>query len=627
VLVRGFKAGLLLLMLLFVQLHAAGQAQIPHVVALHSTIGAVRDLVIQDSLAFLVDSDGSLQILNIANPVNPELLGTYQAEHELHKLSVHGRYAYCASGGAGLLIIDVSSPQTPRLIRQIKIPGFVYDAAVDGSFLYLACAYDGLYVVDCSDPYAPTIVGELPLPGLAFDISVSSGYAYIASGRAGLNIVNVENPYAPQLTTTHPTEGFTCAIHVANSLAYLANGESGFQVMDVSRPTAPLVLAQQNSQPAYAIVTEEDIAFVGGTNVRIYDMRSPRYPYLIGSCETPWPIWAIAKHGQALFTAHGERGWAVVSVDQYASLKLVGEISLPGYAMSVTTWNDYAYVAADSAGVQVVDVAEPTAPFLCGSYGEHACRELAINGNLAFLCDESGGLVIVNVSNPYLPVLVGRFWGESGNPRGVTVDVQRVYLACGFYGMKILESDGAGGVALLGQTSPSDTVWNVAVKGNIAFAADEFEGVLVFDAADPQNPIWLNTIPLYRPMKLAIEGNYLYVACAEYGVAIVDIHIPSMPEFVGRCATYFANDVLPLSDSLALVADDTAGLGVIDTSDKGRAVLLTHYRFGHRGPVWGLARSGDNVLMAAGFGGLKVVSIKALYARSEVKQKHWTLYY
>ncbi len=626
-LVRQRKPIQLFLILLLVQLHAAALAQVPRVAALHHSASAVTDIVIQESLAFLADSNGALQIFNIANSVNPELVGTYQSDDELRKLSIQGRYAYCANAGAGALIIDISTPQSPQLIRQIKIPGFVYDAVIDGRFLYLACAYNGLYVVDCYNPYSANIIARLPLPGLAFDISVSRGYAYVASGRGGLSIVNIENPYAPRLMTTYPTEGFACAIHIADTLAYLANGESGFQIIDISTPGAPSLLAEQNAEPAYAIVTEGDFAFVGGRNVRIYDTGSPRYPQLIGSCDTAWPIWAMAKNEQTLFAAHGEKGWAALCLKDYASLKLVGEISLPSYAMSVVTWDDYAYVAADFGGLHVVDVVQPTAPFLCSSYSDYACRDLATNGDLAFLCDESGGLVIVNVSNPYLPVLSGRFWGESGNPRGVTLDAQRIFLACGIFGMKILENDALGGVTLLGQSSPGDTVWDVALKDGVAFAADEFEGVLTFDITDPQNPVWLNTIPVYRPMKLAIEGHYLYVACADYGVAIIDIHTPSMPVLVGRCATYFANDVLPLTDTLALVADDTAGLGVIDTTDKRRPVLLAHYRFGHRGTMHGLARIGDNVLAAAGFGGLKVVSIKALYARTEVKDEQWTLYY
>lgn len=617
----------LLLTLLLVQLHAVALAQIPRVVALHHSASAVTDIAIQESLIFLAESDGTLQIFSIANPLNPEFVGMYQSDDEMRTVVVHGRYAYCASAGAGALIIDMSNAESPQLIRQIKIPGFVYDVAIDGRFLYLACAYDGLYVVDCYNPSTANIIAHLALPGLAFDLRISGGYAYVASGRAGLNIVNIENPYTPQLVTTYPTEGFACAIHTAHALAYLANGESGFQIIDISVPRTPALLAQDNSEPAYAILVEGDVAFVGGSNVRIYDIGSPGYPQLIGSCDTAWPIWAIAKNRQTLFAAHGEKGWAALCLDDYSSLKVVGEIALPGYAMSVATWDDYAYVAADSAGLHIVDVVEPAAPFLCSSFSDYACRDLAANGSLVFLCDETGGLVIVNVSNPYLPILSGRFWGKSGNARGVTLDGQRIFLACGTYGMKILGSDGLGGVTLLGQNFPSDTMWDIAVKDGVAFVADEFEGLLTFDVTDPQNLVWLNTIPLYRPMKLAIEGQYLYIACADYGVAIVDITTPTLPVIVGRCATHFASDVLPLSDSLALVADETAGLGVIDTANKRHPVLLARYRFGHRGPMLGLARIGDHVLVAAGFGGLKVISIKQLSARTEAKSEQWTLYY
>ena len=72
---------------------------------------------------------------------------------------------------------------------------------------------------------------------------------------------------------------------------------------------------------------------------------------------------------------------------------------------------NYAYVA-DSVlnGLVIVDVSNPAAPTLKGSYDTTGYSYgVAVEGNYAYVADGDNGLLIVDVSNPAAPTLKGSY--------------------------------------------------------------------------------------------------------------------------------------------------------------------------------------------------------------------------
>lgn len=43
---------------------------------------------------------------------------------------------------------------------------------------------------------------------------------------------------------------------------------------------------------------------------------------------------------------------------------MIATVEIPGFAQAVTVADYYAYLATGTSGVQVIDIANPTAPFL-----------------------------------------------------------------------------------------------------------------------------------------------------------------------------------------------------------------------------------------------------------------------
>jgi hypothetical protein len=73
--------------------------------------------------------------------------------------------------------------------------------------------------------------------------------------------------------------------------------------------------------------------------------------------------------------------------------------------LHVSVVGNHAYVAGGPSGVAVVDVSDPAAPKLVGSYSANRgfARAVAVLGQHAFVAEGREGLGIADVSNPAAP--------------------------------------------------------------------------------------------------------------------------------------------------------------------------------------------------------------------------------
>ena len=77
---------------------------------------------------------------------------------------------------------------------------------------------------------------------------------------------------------------------------------------------------------------------------------------------------------------------------------LVGTYDTPDYALAVTVQGDYAFVADQYYGLQMIDISDPTNPTLLGTYDTPGiARNVAVAGDYAFLVDANSGLQVIMV--------------------------------------------------------------------------------------------------------------------------------------------------------------------------------------------------------------------------------------
>lgn len=263
----------------------------PRLVTSYDTPGNSWDVRVVDQRAYVADGIAGLQILNVKNRRRPIKLGSYAA-WSAEQIDVVGTRGY-VSGGASMQIVDLARPAQPQLLGRLDLRGWAVDTAVVGNRAYVArqgrfngasFIDGGLEVVDVSDPTRPRSLGSVPLAS-ANAVQAAGNYVYVV-GEGGLFIFDASNPAAPvELSHVSFPGGFD--IEVVDNRAYIAGASGpsdGLAIYDVSNPAAPTLLGGDFSMfRARTVAVAGQRAFVGGGDqFRAYDVSDPAHPTFQG---------------------------------------------------------------------------------------------------------------------------------------------------------------------------------------------------------------------------------------------------------------------------------------------------------------------------------------------------------
>ncbi|MFW9933113.1 MAG: LVIVD repeat-containing protein, partial [Candidatus Thorarchaeota archaeon] len=251
------------------------------------TGGAGLRVHVEGNLAFVIDTgtEGTygLIIVNIADPMQPTIVGTYHAGGLPFAIDSEGDIVYIADQIEGLIILNISDVANPT-----PIPGFTgsrsYDIELIDDLLYLADDEEGLVILNASNPSAPEFIsnygqrcihlaieGDIAystIQGLSlidisdsmhpsllsnredgtgfWDPSVSNGILYLANHNGGvgeLQVYNVTNPYNVEKISEFDSEGNFQSFDVQDSILYAVDFDIGLYLLDVRNPSSPSEIA------------------------------------------------------------------------------------------------------------------------------------------------------------------------------------------------------------------------------------------------------------------------------------------------------------------------------------------------------------------------------------------------
>ncbi|MDY7093754.1 MAG: Ig-like domain-containing protein [Acidobacteriota bacterium] len=242
-------------------------------------------------------------------------------------------------------------------------------------------------------------------------------------------------------------------------------------------------------------------------------------------------------------------------------------LRLPGFANALTLGppgDSHVYVAAGQAGLVVVNVSDPSAPFIVDTMGLPApAYGIAVSAGRAYLA-ASNRLIIVDITNPAAPAVLG-IAPVFGTATDVTVKDGIAYVAAGIRGLRNYDVSNPASPLLLGSTGTPGRARGVEVTDDgLAVVADSSAGVHIIDVTDPADPEILGSTHT-RPngtsaaAQVAVRGRRAYIADGADrrlgGLREIDFSIPDTPFVSGSSDNRFGLTAVALDDSLALASD------------------------------------------------------------------------
>jgi hypothetical protein len=299
----------------------------------------------------------------------------------------------------------------------------------------------------------------------------------------------------------------------------------------------------------------------------------------------------------------------------HGQFTIIGTCELPGYAQNLDIHGDYAYVANDQAGLQIVNIADPTSPYTVGGYEDtqESALAVAVRDSFAYIGLASGaGLLILDIRNPsapdsewyvgedggyteydicappdtiYIYIAAHDFFivencstefpyyeqriGTPGTARGIFVSNGYAYVACEQMGLSIYcaARPDTGRPILIGSADTPSNAREVFVADNYAYVADGRAGLVIVDVADPESPHIVGTCdtPQYAN-DVFVDGEYAYIADGDGGLQVIDIGDPEDPLLYASIETSYANAVY-VRDGVVYVADRDMGLVIIEEEE------------------------------------------------------------
>ena len=219
-----------------------------------------RDIKTYSNYAYIVtDGGGGLQIVDLADPMNPVLASTYTASFNYaHNLFIdEAGFAYIVGSDAaygGLHILDLTDPVAPVVAGNWS-DRYVHDVYVRDDTAYAACIWDGLLeIIDVTNKSNPTRFAGMATSGLFTHnvwLTDDGDYALTTDEVFGgyvdiydiSDFTNITMVAQYRVDPTHIPHN----LFVKGNLAYLSAYVDGVVVLDISDPTAPVLVGQYDT--------------------------------------------------------------------------------------------------------------------------------------------------------------------------------------------------------------------------------------------------------------------------------------------------------------------------------------------------------------------------------------------
>lgn len=536
----------------------------------------------RDSLVFL--SLGSeVAIINIANPSNPQIVYEVQARGGVAKSVLKDSFLFI--GGPGIEIWNIANPSSP-IFRNRIITG-VSDFCIRDNFLY-AIAGDSFRIFNITNIMNPQRISTIREVG--YYLSISGNYAYI-SDRWGLYIVNIQNPANPYRVNSWGSA--VLSAQARDSFCYVSTYDPmnpswlRFTILNVANPNAIQVVSYINYAGGYDIYLLSYFAYVSGYYLpvgefQIIDISNPSFPTVVSRCTTPgWNngVWANNPFGNA-YVADDWEGLKVININNPTNPYIDTSMMGAEYALDIWLDRNYAYVANRRSGLKIIDLTNHAIPFQVGEYDTIGDRydmySATAKDSFAYIGAPIPYLKFgtIDVSNHSSPILAGTT-SIFGYAQDMVLRDSFVYIAEN-YRFQIYNVARPRQPRLVGSCNLPNAAGCIFLKDSLAFVGSLPSPIININ--NPSNPTIIGNVP-EGPYGICVKDTFAFLAINYGGLQIWSVANPASPYLIDTIYYQRGYDVIVI-DSIAYFGG--LDFRILNVANPGNAFEIGRYTTPYR---------------------------------------------
>ena len=274
---------------------------------------------------------------------------------------------------------------------------------------------------------------------------------------------------------------------------------------------------------------------------------------------------------------------------------------------------DFLYLTDSGYGIWVVDISDPSDPFLAGNgqagFSHYAPSTFGIyvKDSIIFTTNFDRGLQILE-QLPTGQIKTRGSYPISGTPYDVVVRGNYAYVALGST-LKIFDIsnlDNPIPMSVMDQIPNSPNIQKLFIKEDLLYMADNAYGIWVADLSSPADPNILSGFNLPGPFNdIRLFGNYALIANGLKGLQVIDLHQKKDPSFLGNIYTLGDARSIAFYDYYIYVANGYAGLGIVEAPSLAHPNLLASIATGDN--LWAITSRDNYAFVSNGSSGLTVI--------------------
>ncbi len=298
----------------------------PVVLSFYNTPYYATDIELDDNIAYVAESLDGIYILDVTDPDNISVINQYKPEENVYNIACANQKIYISlddwSEDDILEILDVSNPMQPVVIGSYDDVVYINDFTVSDTLTYMI-GYEYEYFFRVLNTVDPSNITEI-YSNTSFDdylicLCVKGNYALVGKHYEGFSLFNISDPYnvlyLSEVEIADP-DFYLNALNCNDNHVFLGHGY-GLMIYNIEDPENPYLEGEYNSGTAVWSIEIMDDHLVCGTSDGIFllDISDFSNPVFAEEMNFPYYVDRMCYTDSILYLTAGPAGIYLLNND------------------------------------------------------------------------------------------------------------------------------------------------------------------------------------------------------------------------------------------------------------------------------------------------------------------------